>query len=376
MINRRKLLALGTAGVLSGLPRRAEALRAHETFFRMPNWAAGKAAVAAGTRNAKLAIIGDSTTAGFGANSDRWAGAQSLAFPTALASLISNASIQSWFGDQGTNTNAWWMAYDARVSETENWRLYSQGIGGGLHGEVSPFTDTLSFTPTKQVDTFIIYYSQASANGTFTWNINGGSDTSINSGGTPTQIKTTTATGTLGSNTLNIQRSSGGSVYIIGVIACNSAVKEISILNFGIGAVNIAALASNAVPWGTYQMIGTLAPDLSIIDCTINDWAAGTDVATFTANTQSLITKCKSVGDVLLVTGNPISTAVTSIAQQQLYISAYLALGSANSVNVINMTQRLGSYAAANTNGWMLNIIHPNRAGYTQIARIIAGLLA
>jgi lysophospholipase L1-like esterase len=292
-----------------------------------------------------------------------------------MAGAISNASWQSWFGTNGTVGPPTLASYDPRIVDPTNWASGNTAIGNTLLNELSPNTDTLSFTPTTNVDTFLIFYVKNSLAGTFTWNINGGSNTSVNANNATAAIGIATATGTLGSNTLNVQRSSGGNAYIIGMIAYNSAAKEISIINAGFSAGKISDLVANSLVYETFPMVATLAPDLSIIDCTINDWNAGTDVATFTSNTQSLITQCLAYGDVLLITGVPTSTAMTSIAQQAEYIGAYVNLAYVNKVNLINMTQQWGSWAAGNALGYYTNNVHPNTLGYATQGALVAAFL-
>jgi lysophospholipase L1-like esterase len=182
---------------------------------------------------------------------------------------------------------------------------------------------------------------------------------------------TQTFTTTLGNHTLNLVWASG-ETYAAHVIAYNSAAKEISIYNMGWGSSVANDWLGSASPWSAFNYLPTLTPDLTIIDLTINDAAAGTDIPTYKTALQSLITNVQSTGDIILMSGSPIDPIATghSLATQQAYVDAMKAVALSANVPMIDTFSLFGStWAGPNASGWMFSDgVHPDTLGYTQIA--------
>lgn len=364
--------------------RRALLRRSHTPGFynftgqNLTRWQSGLAAYRAGTRNAKLLCLGDSTTAGYGSTGNAFlSNAVSQSYPSQLAALLggkTNSVLGSHNVDAGANKGASYTAYDSRITTSGTVDMSNSNLGSGLGGILPTMaaTGTFSFTPDSPVDTFEFGYVMVK--GTFTSGLVGGIVGVAIDGGAATNIDTSTASNdfyaqtvfnpSVGTHTLNASYVSGNRVWIEQIYAYNSAVKEISVLNAGVSAATISSLVSNTFTYQAPGRITSLAPDLTILMMEINDWNAPTALATFKSSTQSAITTCAAVGDVILVTGFPSNPATkSSLAVQQTYVDVYKQLSNENQIPLIDVWGQFfgGSWAGS---GYMSDDLHPTQAGY------------
>ena len=392
-LSRRSLITGGTAlAAYSGLEcwdaeaaAPADALLERNQFYAypLPHWRAAKALVAAGSRNAKLLILSDSTGAGQGStNAGQGANCVSQAWPTQLAALLQTAtglkcSWQSRMSTGGFGNN--FIACDSRCAATGTMVYTGVGInavGGPLIKGAG--TATFSFTPTTSVDTFVIRYPVNAGLGTMQANIDGGANTPIMQAGSASMGSTALTAGSAGTHTLNL--SLVNNCYIDSIVAYTAAQKEISILNAGWCGSTAANWNDATAVWSPINDIPNLAPDLSIICLTINDWNAGTSLAAYIASIQTVISACLKTGDVLLCTGiasNPAAGDAPGAVQQQ-YAAAVSYLARANGLRLpINFANVLGgSWAVANAAGKMYDDKHGLAAGYDRMAQALVQPLA
>lgn len=330
-----------------------------------------------GTRNTKVAVFGDSTSAGAGAGSSgafNLIGAKINSWPSQLAALINTASVSSAFGDDAVNAEGGTLpTYDPRIALTGTWTFNSSvALGGSLLRTVVSGS-TVSFTPTNNIDTFILSYAQFSGAGTFTYSVNGGATTPVNCNGASAQPTITIPT-TLGANTLTIAATSSSQIDISSFIAYNSAFKEISIYNTGYCGATSSVLSTTTNPWSPLTSLKSLSPDLTLMEGgVINDWgSSGVSLAVSMSNFQAMITGAKLSGNVILISGNPSNVSDAAYATQQGYVQQMLALAYANNIPFIDIWSLFGgNWTTPNANGWMYDIVHPNALGYTQIANYI-----
>lgn len=370
-------MSLTIEGVVGGVVSGVVAGEADATRPRMALWQAAKTAVAAGTRNAKLLCLGNSTTMGYGALSTSiTANDVTASYPTVLASLLTAGSSQSFFGTHANGT-AGSKTFDTRLSVPTGWTAGTglQAVGAQPWWGQSPAVASIDFTPLTSVTSFDIYYSEYSGGGILGWAIDGGAVTNIDTNNAVTSVKKiTVSAGAAGTHTLNIWWVSGALVVYNAAVGYNSAVKEVTVMNGGWSGGTAANLAQSAAG-SSLEMLGLIAPDLTILDATINDWQAATSVSAYAASMQSIITKAKLSGDVLLVSGNPSDVSIASVAQQQLYIDSCQSLARTNRLPFLNLTQRWVNYTTANAAGKMRDTRHPKDVGYADIAAAIFGYL-
>jgi lysophospholipase L1-like esterase len=185
---------------------------------------------------------------------------------------------------------------------------------------------------------------------------------------------------TLGSNTLNITRTAG-EVDIGAIYAYNSASKEISVMNFGYSGALLSDLTSTTYAWSNLNMLGTIAPNLTIIMPGINDWNAGTSLSTYKSELTTLINKAALSGNVLLISAPP-SEANTngnaSWAAQWSYVSATRDVAFTSGIGFIDGWAGFynGNWTSMNTNGYSFDNKHPNGTGYGVVAtNVLAGMV-
>jgi lysophospholipase L1-like esterase len=314
--------------------------------------------------NAKILFIGDSTVAGYGATAGGDTGnAISLSWPYQLAGLLTSRptpnTISSAVGNHGGLSVS---TFDTRVAVdgqfTAGWPFY-----------VVNSLSTGTFTPTDTCTKIAFYYAAASGVSSFTVSVNGSVVGTVNpSGPTAVGIFQYTHGSAITSVVVTSLGSAGteGAIYIQ-AFRCYSATPRLEIINAGWGDSRVAHWIQAVNGWDALYFIDAIAPDLSIIDLTINDWNSATDLTTYSSNLQTLITRCKLTGNVILMTGNPSNTG----AAQSSYVAAVASLATSNSVPLIDIWTLWGSWASANSNGWMFDALHPNAAGYAQIASTV-----
>jgi lysophospholipase L1-like esterase len=347
------------------------------TGTNLTKWVAAKAARAAGTRNATVLAIGDSTTAGLGAGSTGGGDQNAIPFswPNQLAGLMANSSASSMLAGHGQSVN-----FDSRIAINSGWATAGADVSVGGRMYATSGAGRLSFTPTNQVDTFVVKFITIAAGGLGTMNasIDAGATTLINEG-LATGVGSQTFTTTLGNHTFNLDWVSG-TVYVNEIISYNSAAKEISIYNGGWSSSRTTDWLGSTNVWNPFPFMATIAADLNIVDLTINDAFLGTGVSTYSTNLQLIITQLLPTGSVILMSGNPIDPVASSIplATQAQYVAAMKALSVSNNVPMIDVFSLFGgTYANAVANGWVFGDgFHLNATGYAQIAGYVNRALA
>jgi hypothetical protein len=374
-------LIVGTAQALTPTQRALDAghIRGYYNFngTNLSHWLAAQAAVAAGTRNGKLAAVGDSTNAGHAAApACGTTNALAYSWPHVLATYIANSSIsQHW----GSHTEP--SAFDSRVAVSGGTTaLGLTSVGGQFFGSSS--AGTFGFTPLNNVDTFDVYYPSNSGLGAATIQIDSGSTTSINEVGSNNYTKVT-LNATLGSHTLNWNWVSS-LPQVPHIVAYNSAVKELQVMNMGNGGSKVGTWTANyPLPntWIPTGVLGVIQPDLTIVDLTVNDSNAPTAMPAYLNNTtglQVLINVAKAGGgDVIMMSGPPSEQGqggVQNYNVQRQFSLGMRAVAYANNIPMIDIWDMLGGGGQWVT-GLMCDDLHPNQTGYATIASLTAAAL-
>lgn len=330
----------------------------------LARWAAAYDAVQAGSANAKVLFVGDSETAGYGANGSGYAsGARSKSIPAVVGTNVAKTSNSSFFGNQNVNGDGGTMpVYDTRIAMTGGWNSTSgtAGFAAFLYGTTA--AGTLSFTPANSIDTIDVWYVTDPSFGSFTVNVDGGSTLATITPTAASSVLKQTISCSLGAHTINIVRASG-TVQILGVVASNSAIKEISLYQAGYSSGTSVHWSSSAVVNSNIPVLTQIAPDLTIAMACRNDNAVATGTSTFSTNMQTLITAAKLSGDIILVSSPPANGEDFSA-----YNTVLSTLSGSNNIPYIDVLALFGSWATANAAGLESDNIHPNGVGYAQIA--------
>lgn len=336
--------------------------------------------VKSGAGRCRVATVGDSTTFGYGAQA-AGSDAKTLAWPSLLAKYIASgfgvpATYNGFYGNSTTETN---NVFDPRITAfTGAWADDpSVQTAGGDFFNNSGATGNFFYKPTSPVDTFVVWNTRFSGLGTLGLAIDGGSVTNVSQNGA-TALTNNTVTATLPAiHTLNMTYVSGGAVLVAGIEPYDSKHPGIDITNMGwYGSDTSDWVFSTGNPWDPAATLATFCPDLLLIDLDLNSSTRGESVATFTTNTQTLITGQKTTcgKDIAIVTSSH-GTGVYADADVQPYINALYTLAASNNVPIIDNWLRMVSYNFQNTNGWMFDGVHLTGPGYADFAAGVADFL-
>jgi hypothetical protein len=344
----------------------------------LPKYRNSVAKTRAGLGDTNALFLGDSTTYGRGTSSPpagnltdcvtKYLAAQWQGYPAVNGNGImgdgADVEVRTTIPDPRITPGVW----VANSATTLGGFLFKGTVGSPLvyaPGGATPF------------NTFKVFYTLSSGAGTFT--ATGG--TAVNmvaAGNTAPQTAIVTAAATNTTNTLTCNLASGGPVNIIGIIPYNSAVSNVNIINAGWPASVAANWALNTNTYSSLNVLGYLAPNLTIITAGVNDWGASTPtpVATFIASLQTVITEAMLSGDVILVSGTPSENTAQSL--QNTYVVAMQQLAALNNIPFIDINGRWQSYAftSALTPTPYFDGLHPNNVGYADQAIPIGKMLA
>lgn len=324
-----------------------------------------------GTADGKVFIVGDSTTAGAGANT------LAASVPNRLAGLLDSyvcrAGLHSTLGRNNVTAVAT-DVFDPRVALGAGWTAGNNGAGGGYSAPTTA-TGNLSFTPTVPFDTITVYTAVNSGNGTSTVNVDGGASLGTMTTSGTQALGTHTFTCALGTHTINISPPTVGTIHVLGIEVADSTTRRMRVYNAGYAGQKAAFFTSASLAWNTYNWWPVVAPDLTILNLTINDsnqtGLGATDTATYSSQITSLITRAQATGDCLLMVGNPTNTE----ASLQTYRDILYGLADTHDCALLDLKDRWQSYAVSNPLGYYADTAHPSAVGYQDIASALLHVL-
>lgn len=117
-------------------------------------------------------------------------------------------------------------------------------------------------------------------------------------------------------------------------------------------------------------LVDWCTPVLTIIACMINDYQSQTALASFTSDTQILISRAKNFGDVILMSDCPCGIAET--IPMSAFNTIYQQLAASNNCCFVDVFNAMGgSYIVANNAGLMNDTVHPNASGHDFIEHLL-----
>lgn len=345
----------------------------------LAKWRKARAKMQAGVSNAKVLAIGDSSEVGSGSTgvTGYVAGGRTTSPPVLLASMLTARGLPaqaegSTFGNPTNGNASVFLAWDPRWTVDQWWtQVTSVTAGIGLkqaRADVSGYQT--KFRPTGNVTTFVVWYATLSTARNFTWAIDGGSTTVVQTGtGTVGVASVVIPAGTSGSHELTITSGTSLPQFIFAVQAYDSGTKTVEVLSSGVAGARISQFASAAAGYDYLNILGAFAPDFVQINACINEWGGSYDIPQFKTNLATVITKAKLSASVLVKTGVPsdityvaASPGGKSLAFQQTYVDAAIEVALANDCMVLDTWRMFGSREGDTS--IYTDELHPNQAGY------------
>lgn len=340
--------------------------------LKYKKWRVAAGRVRDGSANAKILLIGDSTTNGSGAGGAGYTANgrvknRSVKLAAGLTRSYLPANAHGQVG--GSNVApATYQSFDPRWNYGAGWA--TQTVLNKALGRTSLLnnstTNAVTFTPAGNVDTFVVYYAQAASQGTFNYLVDGAGSTLVTAtNATPGVGSVTIAAGSPGTHTLSIIRNIS-TIHILGIRAFDSTNPSIEIIQAGCSGAIASDYDGSTNPWDGLNFIqNNIQPDLSIFCMGINDWAASTSLAAFSSSVRNILTACLVTGDALLVTPFPSQISFASLATQQQYVDAAIAVARSLNVEHVDVWRRIVSYETGQPQGYFADTQHPSGVGYS-----------
>lgn len=233
-------------------------------------------------------------------------------------------------------------------------------------------TSTMTFTFTGTA--LKVLYGIGSIVGQFDWKIDAGSNTRVNSYGASLAVGEINITGLSdASHTLTITKVADDNyVAIFGAypVKGTRGIRCNQMGSFGKFAADfVDYTGGEALVQGLE--IDYWTPTLTVISLILNDAEAGTSVATYKSQLQTLITSAKAYGDVLLF--NNAFTIAPPLAYSSAipYSNALKDLAVANNICYVDLCAAVGGPAMALAKGFVdVDGLHWNASGHAAVADI------
>lgn len=350
--------------------------------LNLPHWRAALARVASGTGTAKVFIIGDSQSLGY---NNGMANNLLTSYPAMLMNMFNGAHIPATFENRIGDT----LITDGRFTIGSWTDLGTMIVGGNQATYATAATSTAqSFTSTTPINSCnLIYYAGANA-GAFSWQVDGGSSTTITE--TINTISSATVTMPLGVHKVGVNWVSGIPGFI-GFDCSNTTIPAIDVIDAAATGTTTANWSSSTLTAGSTTILQSttfLNQDLTVIMLGGNDWCTlGEGATQFGTNLQAIITQAKTVGDVLLVATtptNPITNAsgacslLPSTAAQAAYIAVEPPLALSNNVPYLDIFDRWVSWNFSSASPYLYyesDGLHATPTGINDLAQAFSPFL-
>ena len=365
----------------------APANTANFTATSLPIWRSARAEIVANHARGGIACVGDSTTAGLGSGGTLVGYARTSAYPTALATYLTEAKIpahaSSFFGDEGLFAN--FYSSDARIHEINatrhDWVSAPNvpTVGGYVFVNITS-TSTIVFTPDDIFDTVDVYDTAPPTGAPFTVDADGARTITIAPATDPAQpVRKSTGTFVLGKHSINIAATEAGpdlsGVQLVGVDAYDSTVKDAAIWNLGWAGSQTSDWVATGKSTSPLTVLAKLSPKLTLIDLGINDLSQQITSDIYRTNMTTIVAAALKNGDVILIIPNRISPALATDAAQDAYATVITALALQFGIPVFDASKALGSFQSASAAGYMFDDAHPSAMGYARIAQGLTAML-
>ncbi|WP_339112769.1 SGNH/GDSL hydrolase family protein [Thioclava sp. GXIMD2076] len=318
--------------------------------------------------NARVACVGDSNTMGWqsgGVTIHR----RALSYPAALSRFLAEyaGTDLNTFGRALTGT-AGYEDYDPRVT-LNGWLASGATSVGGEMWDGSTQTAPFEYLPESAWDTVDVWVGLSSA-GEMTIGVDGDETTYTPAVGEV--VKITYSAPSLAVQALKLGYTSGASA-VIGWSCYDSSTPGVEVLNMGRSGWRSDQYADAASFYSPLNALAAVAPDLTLVQLGLNDFNQNRDPELFRADMQTIIDTASQYSDLVLIV--PMHPSYARTYSWSSYVAVIEELAEQNSVPVVNITGRFGTWSEADAAGFMADGLHPNAYGYGDTAALVSQLL-
>ncbi len=334
-----------------------------DTALALPYWTAAKAAVLAGTRDAKILLVGDSTQFGDTANPVAKRLAAKLAgSPYSLAAV------------EGGTAMPLAAASVPYLTAGTGWPIaHAFGFGNQGWQVTSPAGNLVYANPNVNANRFDVYLIGQPGGGEATMQVN--AETPVVEDldtGYGQIVKVTVEVAAAAATTHTLTISATGLVTVLMIEPYHATTRKIRV-------ANAAVHSSDAATWdnagGVYSknMIDEYEPDVVIVLLGVNDAVNEYSATTFMGHLQSILAAAPTADKIVVSPAPDSDPDIYALIQQYAPRERYQL-----NVPFIDMLQHFGTYAEAVTAGWITSPDprHPNSAGQAQQVDLYAQMLA
>jgi lysophospholipase L1-like esterase len=312
----------------------------------------------AGIDYCRIALVGDSTTAGY-----RALPTAAQTFPVVLRKALSAAG----FAVAGTGPvianpdGVAGIVIDGRWSFAGGtWTSQSNNMN---HLKQAPALNAVATFTSDTLGTVIEIAYLDSGSG-FSYSIDGAAYVPVTLTNTSNILTTVVTVATNSTHTVAL-KAAGTSFWAIWVDV-RTPTSGVLIGNFGLDGAQTSDWNNTATTYAPGPVVKAWAPHCTFINLSINDAGGAVSVASYTAALQGEITRAKTTGDVILVNAVP-----TNGVDKTAYRQAQYSLADTNDVPLLDLDDRWGhGYEPMNTYGmfYPADSAHPSASGYADIA--------
>ncbi len=330
----------------------------------------------------KIAVIGDSTTAGAGAGpAQTYSGAFPNTYTSKLAAALTNVGVKArnegMFGDQymSGQGGVTYPQYNTQVALGTGWAFTNfngNTLGGYMAIGSNGAAGQLVITPAKAWDRAVITYAKLSTGASSVAVLVGGSaNTTINAVASNQYVAQTITAGSLavqslafGSITAGVSGFPVGSAYFY-----DSSDPGIVFMQFGMNGKTMQFAAENnptQYAWCDSRALEVHQPHCTIINMTINDSNLGTSLDTYAAKLEFAVSKAELYGDVILCVGAPSGTASATDGTLDQYVAILRDCAIAHDIPLLSIRDLFESYAVSSA--LYSDTLHQKHTGHHVIA--------
>jgi len=340
--------------------------------LQLPKWRLALAKVKEGAADAKLLVIGDSITNGWGTTNQLTA-VYPASYPARLATIL-NGKFATAPGLAAVPSTTTGTRTDARWTVGSGWASYANYGFGAQSMEGTAGSGNLVFTPGGGVsyDSFTVYYTTyPSGVGTLTITATGGTPSVVSTIGSSGIGSVTVAAASAGTTNAVTITDAVNPAFVVAVEPFLSTTSRVRVGSAGVAGSTTTTWTADATAFGAVSAIKLYAPSLTVIMLGVNDATASAAPGTVTANLTTLAKAAQVSGDVIFAMWPPPSGSPTA-AYTALYYPAIANLATSLAAPFVDVYGRWGSTWQT---AFQYDSVHPNDYGHWDIAEAISALL-